>query len=364
LLSEATLYLLQHGQYKLAQACLSLAIESEHAVAEKAKVKNKSASAPAHIKFLLRRAQVEASWGFYPVLSHVETIDGGHACALIAEDVFDQIAGHLCAGTACLRSTQELEAALDHFLRAIQLGRDSVELHVMRRHLLLPLDVFLLVSKLLQQFGRFQEATHLLLYGAQIYTSSSICLQLGVNFLRLDKLEEAEEALTEANLLENRNAEIWAMLSILCIHLGPHRVHEAEQCLFQALRLGLSSPSQLRELATTFMSIDKLQAAEDLLRRSLAAEISLSVKGTPNPHTRKLLADVLAGQNLAAKAVEEYKAVLLDATADKQTQLAAADKCLSLLASMGRDDELQTVKNIIYALENDDYNRAAELQEQ
>ncbi|RYH22215.1 hypothetical protein EON65_19565 [archaeon] len=72
LLAETTLYLLQYGQYKLAQSCLSLALEAEAAVVEKAKIKNKSATSPPHIRYLLKKAQVEASWGHYPVLNSSE----------------------------------------------------------------------------------------------------------------------------------------------------------------------------------------------------------------------------------------------------------------------------------------------------
>eukprot|EP01031_Cornospumella_fuschlensis_P035082 gene35082-42490_t len=216
---------------------------------------------------------------------------------------------------------------------------------------LLPLDSLLTVSKLLQQYGRYDEAVLVLLYASQLFSSASVCLQLGVNYLRLNKESEAEKALMEANLLDNRNAEVWAMLCMLCVRLGPRRVYEAEQCLFQALRLGLAAPSVLRELALAFMSIDKLQVAEDLLRRSIACD--LQTKRSAHPHSRKLLADVLAGQNLAAKAVDEYKAVLLDEDADVGTKRAAADKCLALLASLGRDEELEVVKNIAAALEGE-----------
>ena len=64
-----------------------------------------------------------------------------------------------------------------------------------------------------------------------------------------------------------------------------------------------------------------------------------------------LLGDVLAGQNLAAKAVEEYKAVLeateYDGDVDyPRTQLAAAERCVTLLQSLGRSEEAKSASAI------------------
>lgn len=272
----------------------------------------------------------------------------GSECALIAEDPADQVTANLCAAKCYVRAG-DLENTVESYLKAISITKEKFSLSALLKHPLLPLDSLLTVSKLLQQYSRYDEAVLVLLYASQLYSSASVCLQLGVNYLRLNKESEAEKALMEANMLDNRNSEVWAMLCVLCVRLGPRRVYEAEQCLFQALRLGLSAPSVLRELALAFMSIDKLQVAEDLLRRSIACD--LQTKRSAHPHSRKLLADVLAGQNLAAKAVDEYKAVLLDEEADASTKRAAADKCLALLASLGRDEELEAVKIIVATLE-------------
>lgn len=57
--------------------------------------------------------------------------------------------------------------------------------------------------------------------------------------------------------------------------------------------------------------------------------------GRANPRTRQLLADILTVQNQAVLAVEEYQQVLADDTAERDTKQSAADKCASLLYSMG-----------------------------
>lgn len=41
-------------------------------------------------------------------------------------------------------------------------------------------------------------------------------------------------------MLNNKNADTWMYFSLLCLLGGPHRVEEAEQSLFQALRLGFT----------------------------------------------------------------------------------------------------------------------------
>lgn len=45
--------------------------------------------------------------------------------------------------------------------------------------------------------------------------------------MKLEELENAEEALTEANYINNRNPEVWAYLSMIC--LKTNRCTEAEQ---------------------------------------------------------------------------------------------------------------------------------------
>ena len=119
----------------------------------------------------------------------------------------------------------------------------------------------------------------------------------------------------------------------------------------QSLRLGLSSSSLLRELALAFMSIDKLNIAEDLVRRALVSET-----GKGNSHTRKLLADILTSQNNIVNAVEEYRSIIGDDFADYSLKIQSGEKCASLLSSLGRTDELKVLKSILNDLKNSNNN--------
>lgn len=105
-----------------------------------------------------------------------------------------------------------------------------------------------------------------------------------------------------------------------------HRLQEADRALSQALCLGLADPCLLREIGNCYVAAGRLDAAEDALRKSLAADISGSSSanaggdggsgggsgvgrgegggngragggGVGNPHTRRCLADVLSARN-------------------------------------------------------------------
>ena len=55
------------------------------------------------------------------------------------------------------------------------------------------------------------------------------------SLLQLDELSEAEDALSEANILNNTDPEVWAYLSLVCLKTG--RQLEAEQAYKYALKV-------------------------------------------------------------------------------------------------------------------------------
>ncbi|XP_054246874.1 cilia- and flagella-associated protein 70 [Indicator indicator] len=82
--------------------------------------------------------------------------------------------------------------------------------------------------------------------------SSATCLTwlgVGISCYRLGELVEAEAALSEANAINNSNAEVWGYLTLICLQRG--RELEAEQCYKYTLKLGLSNAALLREIHDT-----------------------------------------------------------------------------------------------------------------
>ncbi|RQM20676.1 hypothetical protein B5M09_010355 [Aphanomyces astaci] len=153
---------------------------------------------------------------------------------------------------------------------------------------------------------------------------------VGVVSVRQDDWEGAEMALAEANVLDRTNADVWGYLALVCLNATSPRLREAEQALEQALRYDLANTTLLRELSNGFVALDKLEVAESLLRRSLlAGDSSL---------TRKTLADVLAAQNCASTALDQYKKAL-EGCSSMGDRAALLARCANLLSMLGRLEE-------------------------
>ena len=82
--------------------------------------------------------------------------------------------------------------------------------------------------------------------------SASSWKNLGLALLKLNELSQAEEALTQANILDNLNAEVWGLLTIMCLQSGEKRIIQARQAMVEAMKLGLENPELLGEIGELF----------------------------------------------------------------------------------------------------------------
>lgn len=93
---------------------------------------------------------------------------------------------------------------------------------------------------------QFQKAKELFLLACKSSPTALTWFGVGVACYRLDELDSAEEALTEANYLNNRDATIWAYLSLIC--LKTRRQVEAEQAYKYAIKMRLQDQTLLDEI--------------------------------------------------------------------------------------------------------------------
>ncbi len=345
-LTNAALYLFAHGTVVLGNECIAMAVSTETACAAKAQARGLPTISPPFIRHLLKRSQaVAASLIYDSNSSSVNIIDKANESIMAAKDPIDIINGNLCLAVAYTQSspmgaTNNLnnKYIIEAYLNSMKLANE------INSNGSIPLEAFIAASKLLINSSRYAEAFGILMIAGKVYKSATIFLLIGIACIRLERFEDAEDALLEANLLDNRNPEVWCYIAVLCLALGSHRLVESEKALYQGLRLNVNNASLLRELATLYISYDKLVVAEDLVRRSLVLETK------SNGRARKLLADILASQNEKAKAIDEYSFVINDNDTDVATKVNAAEKCILLLMALGRKSEANQLAQILQTL--------------
>ncbi|KAI8929249.1 hypothetical protein BC831DRAFT_6458 [Entophlyctis helioformis] len=110
-------------------------------------------------------------------------------------------------------------------------------------------------------------AKNMYLKACAIAPSAQSWLGAGKTCFALKEYQEAEDAFAEANVLNNRDSEVWAYLALLSLTLG-HTV-EANQAIAQALRLGIKDGEILKALGAAFMNESQPTAAVECLRMAL-----------------------------------------------------------------------------------------------
>jgi len=319
---QTTEFLLEHSLTGLAKEALALADTMERAAQSKSHERGLLSSSPVWLRQRYHRVA-----GRFHVATKNSMAAHRHLDAAL--QLSDQdVDSWLLLGQTEVQS-KSLQAAAHALHKGLNVANSSGRA--------MPLREYVLLGTILLRLSRNQEARGVFLQGCDAWQSCSMWLGAGVALLRLDMLQDAEDALQEANIRNNENALVWGYICLLCMAVGKTRLEQANKALRVAQRLDLSDPTLLRELGNAYTQVDLLDTAEALFRRSLAHD--------PSPHTRRRLADVLSAQNSMAEAVNEYRRVI-STSSDKDDVELAILQCEKLLRSLGRDEEALLVREL------------------
>ncbi|XP_062444770.1 cilia- and flagella-associated protein 70 isoform X3 [Rhea pennata] len=120
--------------------------------------------------------------------------------------------GHLCYLKGDLAEAKEC------YERTVSFVVDAAEMHF----------VYLRLGSIYLEEKEYGMAKQTYLLACKNSASCLTWLGVGIACYRLEELAEAEDALAEANALNNSNAEVWAYLALVCLQGG--RQLESEQC--------------------------------------------------------------------------------------------------------------------------------------
>ncbi|XP_072032330.1 cilia- and flagella-associated protein 70-like isoform X2 [Amphiura filiformis] len=129
-----------------------------------------------------------------------------------------------------------MEDAKMCYERTLSFVADAREMH----------SIYLRLASIYLQDGQYQEAKNTFLYACKKSPSCISWLGVGIACYRLGELSEAEDALCEANILNNSDPEVWGYLSLVC--LATERQLEAEQAYKYALKVSLQEGPLLDEI--------------------------------------------------------------------------------------------------------------------
>ena len=134
--------------------------------------------------------------------------------------------------------TGDVEEAREAYERVLDFIGEACDMHT----------VYLRLGSIYLQEGQFTGAKHTFLLACKRSPSCITWLGAGIACYRMGDLAEAEDALCEANILNNTDPQVWGYLALICLKTG--RKVEAEQAYKYAFKLNLSDDKLLNEIRT------------------------------------------------------------------------------------------------------------------
>uniref|UniRef100_H3AYL6 Cilia and flagella associated protein 70 n=1 Tax=Latimeria chalumnae TaxID=7897 RepID=H3AYL6_LATCH len=133
--------------------------------------------------------------------------------------------------------TQRYTDAKECYEHTVDLVKDASEMH----------PVYVRLGSIYIQEEEYEKAKHSYLVACKKSPTCLSWLGVGVACYRLGEVTEAEDALSEANILNNSNPEVWGYLTLVCLQ-KTGRQFEAEQSYKYAAKLNLKNQMLLREI--------------------------------------------------------------------------------------------------------------------
>ncbi|KAJ8044742.1 Cilia- and flagella-associated protein 70 [Holothuria leucospilota] len=132
-----------------------------------------------------------------------------------------------------------LKEARECYERTLSFIADAREMH----------SIYLRLASIYLHDAEYEKAKKTFLLACKNSPSCISWLGVGIACYRLGELSEAEDALCEANILNNSDPEVWGYLSLVCLRTG--RQLEAEQAYKYALKVNLKDQDLLSEIEDT-----------------------------------------------------------------------------------------------------------------
>lgn len=145
--------------------------------------------------------------------------------------------GHLCY------LTKKFAEARACYERTVSFVTDAKDMHF----------VYLRLGSIYLEEKEYEKAKITYLSACRKTPSCLTWLGVGIACYRLKEMAEAEDALSEANALNNNNAEVWAYLALVCMHGG--RQLEAEQSYKYAMKLDLANEELIQEIKDVQLAV-------------------------------------------------------------------------------------------------------------